>query len=302
MSHGGQPSCTTLSLGKYVRRARGKKRIKDKPEKKKKPEDPASASSGGVSMELTSAFSAEAGAAWRDSVVRVVLKSGVVEVYPGVVQACTVIRKHPPGLCLAHPDVFRNPHGAVVRPLEPLFPGQKFLLLPVTTVDKLKQKIPESSIGAFADEESDLEEEEEDEGSEEVTSEGDQDYSSGAAASSEDDQETAAGDGSFMPACSAREYYVANERWSECHFKKLVARGLAVEQSKEPERKERTKKKGTKKRKGKKRKDRRVAVPAGLRMFATPRRTWEPSLPSVDEEIISPLHPPSEATTDDHEQ
>ncbi|KAL6636527.1 hypothetical protein ACP70R_024099 [Stipagrostis hirtigluma subsp. patula] len=309
MSHGrgGQPSCTTVSLGKQVRRAIraaiGRKK------KKKNERDPAADT--GVSMELMSSFSAEAAmAARKDSVVRVVLRSGVVEVYPGVVLACTVIRKHPPGLCLAHPDVFRNPHGAVVRPLEPLFPGQKFLLLPESTVVKLKQRIPESSIGAFDDDDDDDEEEGDDgTGSEEVTSteaSSEEDYSSGGAASEEEDRATAAGYGGFMPGCCAKEYYVAKERWSECHFKKLVARGLAVEPSKEPERKEKAKakKRGKKKRKGsRKRKDRpAAAAPAGFRVFVTPKRTWEPSLPSVEEETVSPVRPPSECRPDDDEQ
>ncbi|TVU44120.1 hypothetical protein EJB05_03553, partial [Eragrostis curvula] len=300
MSRGGagQPSCTTVPLGKVVRRTL-RAAVGMKKKKKKKPKGPAAEciGGGGVSMERLSSFSAKAlGPATKESVVRVVLKSGVVEVYPGVVLACTVIRKHPPGLCLAHPDVFRNPHGAVVRPLEPLFPGQKFLLLPETTVIRLKQKIPESSIDAFADDD-------------EVTAstdaeESDKDYSSGAtASSSEEEWDTAAGDGD----CMAREFYEANDRWSQCHFKKLVRRGLAMEQqSKEPERKDKAKKKGKKrKRKGKKkRKDRRVTAPAGLRMFAIPRRTWEPSLPAVEEEeaAVSPLCTSSEATTEDREQ
>jgi hypothetical protein len=143
MAHG-----ATVPLGKSVRRAL--RTAIGMPKKKKKPQPQPPGSSVSMSMELSSSSSV---AARKEAVVRVVVRGGVVEVYPGVVLACTVIRNHPPGLCLAHPDVFRNPHGAVVRPLEPLFPGQKFLLLPESTVVRLKQKIPESSIGAFADEE-----------------------------------------------------------------------------------------------------------------------------------------------------
>jgi len=267
--------------------------MQKKPKDKPKPRnpgrgDPASAGSGS-STELISSFSKEA--ARKESVVRVVLSSGVVEVYPGVVLACTVIQRHPPGLCLAHPDVFRNPHGAVLRPLEPLFPGQKFLLIPWSTVVKLKHKIPESSIGAFADEEDDT-------GSDEATSsteteteteEDYQDRSGGGAAEEERD------DSSLMPACSAREYFVARDPWSACRFRRLVEQGLAVEPSREeqPEqRKGKARKKGQKKRKGnnKKRRERRPGPaagplrPAGMRALATARRTWEPSLPSVVEE------------------
>lgn len=294
MAHG-----ATVPLGKSMRRAL--RTAIGIPKKNKPPPPPLSLanSSGrdpGVSMELSSSSSV---AARKEAVVRVVMRGGVVEVYPGVVLACTVIRNHPPGLCLAHPDVFRNPHGAVVRPLEPLFPGQKFLLLPETTVVRLKQKIPESSIGAFADEEY-----------------GDEDETS----SSSEEEEEEADEGGAMTACSARDYFVARDRWSECRFRRLVEQGFAVEPSKdgddddddEPAEREKdraraTTKKGNrpKRRKGRRRRDRRSSpvphlLPVGLRGFATARRTWEPSLPSVEEEeeeaAVSPRHrPPSEA-------
>lgn len=312
MAHGDgvhQPSCATVPLSKSVRRAL--RTAIGMPKKKKKPPPPLLTSSSsssssrdpGVSMELSSSSSV---AARKEAVVRVVMRGGVVEVYPGVVLACTVIRKHPPGLCLAHPDVFRNPHGAVVRPLEPLFPGQKFLLLPETTVVRLKQKIPESSIGAFADgDEEEDEEEEEDNANEE---------GGGAVVSSSEEEAAAAdaegGDGtSSMPECNARDYFVANDRWSESRFRKLVEQGLAVAPSKddddEPaERKQQEKtrpKKGNKKKRkaGRRRRDRPLPqLPMGLRGFAAARRTWEPSLPSVEEEeatvAVSPRHPPSE--------
>lgn len=274
MAHG-----ATVPLGKSVRRAL--RTAIGMPKKKKKPPG----SSVSVSMELSSS----------SSVVRVVLRGGVVEVYPGVVLACTVIRNHPPGLCLAHPDVFRNPHGAVVRPLEPLFPGQKFLLLPESTVVRLKQKIPESSIGAFADDDDEEEEEEET-------------LSEGHSAVSSEEEAAAAGDAATpMPACSARDYFEANDRWSECRFRNLVEQGLAVAPSKdddEPAERKQEKTRTKKKRKGRPRRDDRISLlpqlPMGLRGFAAARRAWEPSLPSVEEEeatpvvAVSPRHPPSE--------
>ena len=46
---------------------------------------------------------ASAGSTWpADSVVRVVLWSGVVDVYAGVLLARTVVGNHPSGLCLEH--------------------------------------------------------------------------------------------------------------------------------------------------------------------------------------------------------
>lgn len=287
MAHG-----ATVPLGKSMRRAL--RTAIGIPKKNKPPPQPSllANSSGrdpGVSMELSSSSSV---AARKEAVVRVVMRGGVVEVYPGVVLACTVIRNHPPGLCLAHPDVFRNPHGAVVRPLEPLFPGQKFLLLPETTVVRLKQRIPESSIGAFADEEE----------------YGDEDETSSSSSSDEEE----ADEGGAMTACSARDYFVARDRWSECRFRRLVEQGFAVEPSKdgdddepverEKDRARATTKKGNrpKRRKWRRRRDRRSSpvphlLPVGLRGFATARRTWEPSLPSVEEEeeaAVSPRHPP----------
>ncbi|CAN6321978.1 unnamed protein product [Urochloa humidicola] len=318
MSHGGgtsqqQPSCTTVPLGKSVRRALRAalgipKKRKDKP--KLKPKQPSKDRDTGSSMELIGTFSKVEAAARRDSVVRVVLWSGVVEVYPGVVLACTVIRKHPPGLCLAHPDVFRNPHGAVLRPLEPLFPGQKFLLIPWSTVERLKQKIPEGSIGAFPDDEDhyynnnayDYDEEgDEDTSSTETEAE---DHSGGAAAAEEEPD-----NGSFVPACSAREYFVARDRWSECRFKEPSADDDQPDRQRKDNNKARKKGK-KKKRKGKgntKRRERppAAAPPPGLRAFVTPRRAWEPSLPPVVEEesVVSPRsslqHPSEDARTDD---
>uniref|UniRef100_A0A0D9ZFQ0 Uncharacterized protein n=1 Tax=Oryza glumipatula TaxID=40148 RepID=A0A0D9ZFQ0_9ORYZ len=290
MSHGGgsggQPSCAAVSLSKYLQRKLWKRINGGKPRRKRRPEM-RSASGGGevpVSVELmtTSSWSSSSVRS-PEAVVRVVMQGGVVEAYGGVVLACTVIRKHPPGLCLAYPDVFRNPHGARVRPLQPLFPGEKFYLLPERTIERLQRQIPESSVGAFDN----ADEEEEDT----------QDYSSGAASSEEEEEAACDDDGGDECAarrwCCAREYFEAKERWEECQFKKMVARGLAVEQSTEKETATKKKKKNGRRRRKKRNS---AAVPStGCRTSrapATTRRTWEPSLPSVEEERES--SPPSE--------
>ncbi|KAB8094445.1 hypothetical protein EE612_021626 [Oryza sativa] len=294
MSHGGgggQPSCAAVSLSKYLQRKLWKRINGGKPRRKRRPEV-RSASGGGevpVSVELmtTSSWSSSTVRS-PEAVVRVVMQGGVVEAYGGVVLACTVIRKHPPGLCLAYPDVFRNPHGARVRPLQPLFPGEKFYLLPERTIERLQRQIPESSVGAFDNADEEEEEEEEDT----------QDYSSGAASSSSEEEAACDDDDGDECAarrwCCAREYFEAKERWEECQFKKMVARGLAVEQNTEKETAMKKKKKNGRRRKKKKRNS--AAVPStGCRTSrapATTRRTWEPSLPSVEEERES--SPPSE--------
>ncbi|XP_052149727.1 uncharacterized protein LOC127768232 [Oryza glaberrima] len=300
MSHGGggggQPSCAAVSLSKYLQRKLWKRINGGKPRRRRRPEV-RSASGGGevpVSVELmtTSSWSSSSVRS-PEAVVRVVMQGGVVEAYGGVVLACTVIRKHPPGLCLAYPDVFRNPHGARVRPLQPLFPGEKFYLLPERTIERLQRQIPESSVGAFDVDDvtssttTTTEEEEEDT----------RDYSSGAASSSEEEEAACDDDddGDECAArrwCCAREYFEAKERWDECQFKKMVARGLAVEKSTEKETAMKKKKNGRRRRK----KRNSAAVPStGCRTSrapATTRRTWEPSLPSVEEERES--SPPSE--------
>ncbi|XP_048572877.1 uncharacterized protein LOC125553139 [Triticum urartu] len=291
---GGSGSCTSkASLARYIPRAlRGRK--KQQPYlmggRRRAPDGYA------ASVEL----SASAGSTWpADSVVRVVLWSGIVEVYAGVVLACAVVGNHPPGLCLAHPDVFRNPHGATVRPLEPLFPGQKVLLLPETTVRRLQRDIPEGSVGANPDHD-DREDED-------------------AAASSTDDADTDADMSSSSwsgeereatpEGCCARDFFVNREFWAEWQFKRMVDRGLAVKK----EGAARPAKKDKKRRRKTKQTDGTPDAAAGTGCRNSGRisqaqkwtRPWEPSLPSVDEDeedATPPSTPSSEAAArTDHE-
>lgn len=75
----------------------------------------------------------------KDSVVRIVLASRMVEVYDSAISAHFLLQKYP-GLCLARPEVFKRPHESLVGPKETLLPGQKFYLVPTSTVKKLQQK------------------------------------------------------------------------------------------------------------------------------------------------------------------
>ncbi|XP_044400311.1 uncharacterized protein [Triticum aestivum] len=285
---GGGGSCTSkASLARYIPRAlRGRK--KQQPYlmggRRRAPDGYA------ASVEL----SASAGSTWpADSVVRVVLWSGIVEVYAGVVLACAVVGNHPPGLCLAHPDVFRNPHGATVRPLEPLFPGQKVLLLPETTVRRLQRDIPEGSVGANPDH---------DDGRDDEEAEASTDEDMSSSSWSAEEREAA------PEGCCARDYFVNRELWAEWQFKRMVARGLAdkKECGVGPARKDKKRRRNTK-------------PPDGLQPDATAAcknsrrisqaqkwtRPWEPSLPSVDEDeedATPPSTPSSEAAArTDHE-
>ncbi|XP_037444484.1 uncharacterized protein LOC119312819 [Triticum dicoccoides] len=290
---GGGGSCTSsASLARYIPRAfRGRK--KQPPYlmggRRRAPDGYA------ASVEL----SASAGSTWpADSVVRVVLWSGIVEVYAGVVLACAVVGNHPPGLCLAHPDVFRNPHGATVRPLEPLFPGQKVLLLPETTVRRLQRDIPEGSVGANPDHDG-----REDEDAASSTDDTDADADMSSSSWSGEEREAA------PEGCCARDYFVNRELWAEWQFKRMVARGLAVkkEGAAGPAKKDKKRRRKTKQTDGMPD----AAAGTGCRnsgMISQAQkwtRSWEPSLPSVDEheeDETPPSTPSSEAAArTDHE-
>ncbi|KAM0928514.1 hypothetical protein ACQ4PT_002523 [Festuca glaucescens] len=269
MFHGGSGgggvgrTCMSLPLGKYFRRAlrgsggRGKPRLKDKEYMRQR------SLSSSVELNLITSSSSTASASWStsaaasssSSVVRVVLWSGLVEVYTGVVLACTVIRRHPPGLCLAHTDVFRNPHRATLRPLEPLFPGQKFFLLPETTVRKLQRDIPLDV--PFPDKH--------------IRGETDQ----------EEEEEKPAVAGAAPERCCANDFYVNRERWAESQFKSMVERGLAADQS--SSRWSAADKRNIK-RMRKTKPPRRDLLGSGAMPLPLTSRAWEPSLPAVQEE------------------
>ncbi|XP_044945929.1 uncharacterized protein LOC123395066 [Hordeum vulgare subsp. vulgare] len=293
MSRRGGGSCAaSASLARYIPRAlRGRKKQQQHGQaylmggRRRAPDGYA------ASVEL----SASSGSTWpADSVVRVVLWSGIVEVYAGVVLACAVVGNHPPGLCLAHPDVFRNPHGATVRPLEPLFPGQKVLLLPETTVRKLQRDIPEGSVGANPDHDDGRDEEE-------------------AAASSSDDADMSSSSWSgeereaTPERCCARDYFVNQEWWAEWQFKRMVARGLAVknEGAAGPAKNDKKRRRKTKQTDGTPDAAAGTGCKNSGRISQAQKwtRSWEPSLPSVDEDEEDATSTPSSeaAARTDHE-
>uniref|UniRef100_A0ACD5X9Y9 Uncharacterized protein n=1 Tax=Avena sativa TaxID=4498 RepID=A0ACD5X9Y9_AVESA len=303
MFHGGGGvgrTCMSLPLGKYLRRAlrgsggRGKPRLRDR-------EHTTTTQGFSSSVELIASASSAASASWSMSaaasassssspVVRVVLWSGLVEVYTGVVLACTVIRRHPPGLCLAHTDVFRNPHRATLRPLEPLFPGQKFFLLPETTVRKLQRNIPldvrpvpfPQAVGDDGEE-----------GEEEETSSTELSRSS----SEEDRKPTAAG--AAPERCCAKDYYVNRERWAECQFKSIVERGLAAAEQSSSSRRSIAADKRTRKRTRKTKSPGRgdLLLGSGAMPLPSTSRAWQPTLPPVQEEAAPSSPEPQSAAT-----
>ncbi|GFY91440.1 hypothetical protein Acr_07g0016360 [Actinidia rufa] len=130
----------------------------------------------------------------KDITVRVIHADGHEELYRCAVPASKLMEKYP-GMCLARPQVFKNPHDSILSAEDKLFPGHKYYIIPSTTVEKLKPKhtkkckVREST----EDEEPVLD---------------------GQTVSD------ASGDFSEDSVCSAKEFSVSRERWSTYLLKK----------------------------------------------------------------------------------
>ncbi|KAJ9176758.1 hypothetical protein P3X46_012038 [Hevea brasiliensis] len=74
------------------------------------------------------------------SVLRIVHAGGKVECYYMAIPAMRILEKYP-SYVLAKPEVFRRPWDSVVRPEKILTPGQRFFLVPLRTVNKLRRRI-----------------------------------------------------------------------------------------------------------------------------------------------------------------
>jgi hypothetical protein len=75
----------------------------------------------------------------RDISVRIVHPGGREELYQHAVPASQLMEKYP-GICVAHPGVFKNPQESLIWPDEKLLPGHKYLIIPSTTAQKLTHK------------------------------------------------------------------------------------------------------------------------------------------------------------------
>ena len=124
----------------------------------------------------------------KDITVRVIHADGHEELYRYAVPASKLMEKYP-GICLARPQVFKNPHDSILSAEDKLFPGHKYYIIPSTTVEKLKRKHAKK-----------CKERESTEGKEPVS-----DWQTDSDAS---------GDFSDDSVCSAKEFYVSRERWS----------------------------------------------------------------------------------------
>ncbi|XP_057493955.1 uncharacterized protein LOC130779366 [Actinidia eriantha] len=130
----------------------------------------------------------------RDITVRIIHAGGREELYRYAIPASKLMEKYP-GMCLARPQVFKNPHDSILSAEDKLFPGHKYYIIPSTTVEKLKRKHAKK-----------CKERESTEGKEPVL-----DWQTDSDAS---------GDFSEDSVCSAKEFYVSRERWSTYLLKK----------------------------------------------------------------------------------
>lgn len=82
----------------------------------------------------------------RDISVRIVHAGGLEELYQNAVPASQLMEKYP-GMHVARSEVFKNPHKSLLCPEDDLLPGQKYYIIPSSTVQKLKRRHPEKSKG-----------------------------------------------------------------------------------------------------------------------------------------------------------
>lgn len=75
----------------------------------------------------------------REMTVRVIHAGGREEVYQNEILVSHLMGKYP-GMCLATPEVFKNPQKSLLTSGEVLLPGHKYFLVPSTTIEKLKSK------------------------------------------------------------------------------------------------------------------------------------------------------------------
>lgn len=79
------------------------------------------------------------------SALKIIHAGGTTECYYMAVPASRIMEKYP-SLILARPEIFRRPWDSVVQPDEILVPGQKFLVVPLPTVKKLRRRIRKTPI------------------------------------------------------------------------------------------------------------------------------------------------------------
>lgn len=73
-------------------------------------------------------------------ILQIIHAGGVVERHYMAFPASSIIDKYP-NFVLARPEIFRQPWDSIVPPEEILVPGQKYFLVPLRTVKKLRRRL-----------------------------------------------------------------------------------------------------------------------------------------------------------------
>lgn len=127
----------------------------------------------------------------KDITVRIVHAGGREELYQSAVPASRLIDKYP-GMCVARPEVFKKPYESILSAEEQLLPGNKYYIVPSTTIQKLKRK---HSLKGKVKEPAEYKEQLLD--MKVVANVDGEDYSEESI-------------------CSAKDFYVSKGRWSRC--------------------------------------------------------------------------------------
>ncbi|KAK1403264.1 hypothetical protein POM88_002869 [Heracleum sosnowskyi] len=75
----------------------------------------------------------------KDITVRIIHAGGRQELYKTAIPASRLMEKYP-GMCVARPEVFRKPQESILSAEDHLLPGQKYFIVPCTTVQKVKRR------------------------------------------------------------------------------------------------------------------------------------------------------------------
>ncbi|OWM89677.1 uncharacterized protein LOC116200691 [Punica granatum] len=136
----------------------------------------------------------------KDVSVRIIHAGGREELYQYSVSAAQLMEKYP-GMCVARPEVFKNPYESILGENDKLLVGHKYYIIPSTTVKKLKRRYQ-----ARRREKEDA-----------------KDIKQGGRKG-----RLPEGDGiddfSEESVCSAKDFYVSKEKWSKCSLKKKKMR------------------------------------------------------------------------------
>lgn len=92
-----------------------------------------------VKVVKDASFSAGNSLKSKEFCIRIVHAGGREDLYQNPVAVSQLIKNYP-GMCFTWPEVFKNPNVSVLAATDLLLPGQKYYLVPVTTLKKLKGK------------------------------------------------------------------------------------------------------------------------------------------------------------------